>query len=269
MGVSPSVGQLGPDAVKASRFEQSPEGENALATGAAPSLAATLEPGVDDHFVRRLDSAAADGRAGIAGRFVTHPLAVTADIPNGGGDLASPWAFPLEISQRIDHLAHALGILCQDRLVCIEPRRAPGALRANRGINRGLERGAGLPDIDPPDIRGQTLQKGPVVPGPIGDGDNLQLLTLRRRLRHPVPHLLADLAFQTGLARFGKPGKSALCEHRPFTVEWGHNTAGGHASPVPWPVHQALPQASAASCHPVRPAGPPHHHAGSHRPAPL
>ncbi len=35
------------------------------------------------------------------------------------------------------------------------------------------------------------------------------------------------------------------------------------------PVHPALPQASAASCHPARPAGPLHHHAGSHRPVPL
>ncbi len=41
--------------------------------------------------------------------------------------------------------------------VCVEPRRALGALRARRGIGRGLERGADLPDIDPPDIRGQTL----------------------------------------------------------------------------------------------------------------
>ena len=90
LGVSPSVGQLGPDVVKASRCEPGPDSENTLATSTTPSLAAALEPGVDDHCVCRLDSPAADGRAGIAGRFVTHPLTVAADRPNGGGDLASP-----------------------------------------------------------------------------------------------------------------------------------------------------------------------------------
>ncbi len=74
--MSPSVGQVGPNAVKAFRCEPGPEGEHALATGAAPSLAAALEPGVDDHCVRRLDSTAADGGARIAGLPITHPLAV-------------------------------------------------------------------------------------------------------------------------------------------------------------------------------------------------
>ncbi len=86
MGVTPSVGQLGPDADKASRFEPGPESEHALATGAAPAL----KPGVDDHSVRRFDGTAADGRAGIAGLPITHPLAVAADRPNDGGDLAGP-----------------------------------------------------------------------------------------------------------------------------------------------------------------------------------
>ena len=48
--------------------------------------------------------------------------------------------------------AHALGIICQDGLVCVEPRRAPGALRAINGIGRGLEILAGMPDIDQPDV---------------------------------------------------------------------------------------------------------------------
>ncbi len=105
--VVPSLGPLGPDAVKASRFE----------------------PGVDDHCVcRLLGGVAADGRAGIAGLPITHPLAVAADSANGGGDFASPSAFSLERPQCIDHLAHALGIICQDGRVRVEPRRAPGAL---------------------------------------------------------------------------------------------------------------------------------------------
>ncbi len=136
----PSVGQLGPDVVKASRCEPGPDSENTLATDTSPSLAAALEPGVDDHCVCRLDSPAADGRAGIAGRFVTNPLTVAADRPNGGGDLASPGAFPLERSQCIDHRAHALEIICQDGLVCLEPRRALAALGPVSGIGRALER---------------------------------------------------------------------------------------------------------------------------------
>ncbi len=95
LGVSPSVGQLGPDVVKASRCEPGPDSENTLATGTTPSLAAALEPGVDDHCVRRLASTAADGRAGIAGGFIVHPLAVTADSADGSGDLASPGGFSL------------------------------------------------------------------------------------------------------------------------------------------------------------------------------
>ncbi len=126
MGVSPFVGQLGPDVVKASRFEQGPEGENTLATGTTPSLAAALEPGVDTHCVCRLDSTAADGRAGIMGGLIVHPLTVTADSADGGGDLASPGAFPLERPQRIDHRAHVLGIaLCVSNHLVLLALSAP------------------------------------------------------------------------------------------------------------------------------------------------
>ncbi|MCY4007788.1 MAG: hypothetical protein OXE84_13355 [Rhodobacteraceae bacterium] len=62
----------------------------ALATGAAPSLAAALEPGADDHCVRRLLGVAAHGGTRIAGLPITHSLVVAADIAHGGGDLASP-----------------------------------------------------------------------------------------------------------------------------------------------------------------------------------
>ena len=41
----------------------------------------------------------------------------------------TPWPTP----------AHVMVILCQDRLVCVGPRRAPDALRASSGIGRGLE----------------------------------------------------------------------------------------------------------------------------------
>ena len=107
--MSPSVGQLGPDVVKASRFEPGAESGNALAARMTPALAAALEPDADTHCVRRLIGVAADGRAGIAGRFVTHPLTVAADSADGGGDLASSGVFSLKRPQRIDHLAHALG----------------------------------------------------------------------------------------------------------------------------------------------------------------
>ncbi|MCY4006968.1 MAG: hypothetical protein OXE84_09155, partial [Rhodobacteraceae bacterium] len=62
--------------------------------------------------------------------------------------------------------AHVMGILCQDRLVCVEPRRAPGTLSPLSGIGGGLEIWAGLPDIYPPDVWRKTFQKGPVVPAP-------------------------------------------------------------------------------------------------------
>ncbi len=104
---------------------------------------------------------------------------------------------------------HALGIVCQDGLVCIEPRRAPGTLGPISGIGRFFESPAGLPDIDEPDIRGQTLQTGPVVPGPIGDGNNLQFSVLRGRLRPHRPHLLADLAFQMVWFGSGSRAKDA------------------------------------------------------------
>ncbi len=91
--------------------------------------------------------------------------------------------------------------LCVSNPAVHLPLSAPSA--ASAAALRDL---AGLPDIDEPDIRGQTLQTSPVVPGPSGDGDNFQLSTLR-------------------------------CRKQP------------HASPVPWSVHPALPQASAAgSC---------------------
>ena len=52
MGVSPFVDHLSPNAIKAFRFEQGTESKNTLVTCTTPAL----EPGVDDHFVRRLDS---------------------------------------------------------------------------------------------------------------------------------------------------------------------------------------------------------------------
>ncbi len=137
MGISPSVGQLGPDVVKASRFEPGTESENTLATGPVPSLATAFEPGADDHCVRRLLGVAAHGGTSITGLPITHPLAVAAESADGSDDLTVSCVLSPEITQRIDHLAHALGIICQDRLVCIEPRRAPGALGAISGIGRG------------------------------------------------------------------------------------------------------------------------------------
>ncbi len=112
--------------------------------------------------------------------------------------------------------------LCVSNPAVLLPLSAPSAASA-----APLRDWAGLPDIDEPDVRGQILQTGPVVPGPIGDGDTLQLSVLPGRLRHPLPHLLADRAFQTGLARFRKPGKSTLCQHRPMAALLGHNAAGG------------------------------------------
>ncbi len=136
--VAPSVGQLGSDAFKASRFEPGMESENTLATGAAPSLTTALEPGVDDHCVRRLLGVAAHGGTSIAGLPITHPLAVAADSADGGGDPANPLGFSAaERPQCVNHLAYALGIICQDGLVCVETRRAPDALRAISGIGRG------------------------------------------------------------------------------------------------------------------------------------
>ncbi len=108
MGISPPVGQLGPDVVKASRFEPGAESENALSTRTTPSLATALEPGADDHCVCRLLGVAADRRAGIASLPITHPLAVAVESADGGGDLAVSWAFPPEITQRINHLTHTL-----------------------------------------------------------------------------------------------------------------------------------------------------------------
>ncbi len=166
MGVSPSVDQLGPDVVKASRFEPGPEGENALAPNTTPSLATALEPGVDDHCVRRLDSTAAYGGTRIAGLPITHPLAVTADNADCDGDPAVSCVLSPEITQRIDHRAPAMGIICQDGLVCVEPCRAPGALGPRSGIGSGLERGVGRPDIDPPDIRVKLSRQVPLSLAP-------------------------------------------------------------------------------------------------------
>ncbi len=67
-----------------------------LAPSTTPPLTTALEPGVDTHCVcRLLGGIAADGKAGGAGRFVTHPLAVATDRPNGGGHFAGPRAFSL------------------------------------------------------------------------------------------------------------------------------------------------------------------------------
>ncbi len=54
--------------------------------------------------------------------------------------LDGPRGFSLERPQCINHLVHALGIICQDGLVCLEPRRALAALGPVSGIGRGLER---------------------------------------------------------------------------------------------------------------------------------
>ena len=85
MGVSLSMGQVGPDAIKAFRFGQGMESRNTLATRTTP----VLEPGIDNHFVRRLDSTVADGRFGIASLPITHPLVVAAKKSHGGGDRTS------------------------------------------------------------------------------------------------------------------------------------------------------------------------------------
>ncbi len=84
MGGAPPGGQWDSDAVKAPRCEPGTDSENALAPNTTPSLATALEPGVDDHCVRRLDSTAAHGahasrvsRKRIRWRWLrTDPMAV-------------------------------------------------------------------------------------------------------------------------------------------------------------------------------------------------
>ncbi len=105
--------------------------------------------------------------------------------------------------------------------LCVSNHTALLALSAPSAASAAALRDlAGMPDIDQPDVWRKTFQTSPVVPGPIGDGDNLQLSIRRTRLRPPVPHLLTDRAFQTDLSRFGKPGKSTCVSIAPWLPCW-------------------------------------------------
>ena len=135
--------------------------------------------------------------------------------------------------------------------LCVSNHTALLALSAPSAASAAALRDlAGLPDIDEPDIRGQTLQTSPVVPGPIGDGDNLQLSVLPGRLRHPMPHLLADRAFQTGLAGFGKPGKSPCVSIVPALPCWATTPQAASRQPC----SSACPSRSSAGIRSIVPS---------------